>query len=148
MCCPVRALRIYLDRTRQHRDGRRRLFLPINQNTRDIVANTVSSWIKSTVLQAYCPSGDPAHDAQIRKMYSIGDEEVANLHRTAHEVLSQSTSYSFASTHCALSAILKACYWRSHHVFTDFYLRDVTVEDRDRMYRLSSQVFQGEAGPR
>ena len=148
MCCPVRALRIYLNRTQQVRDGRRRLFLPINSSTRDIVANTVSSWIKSTVIQAYSPSGNPTHDAQIRRIYDISPEEVANLHRAAHEVRAQSTSYSFASTHCALPAILKACYWRSRHVFTDFYLRDVTVEDRDRMYRLSSQVFQGNAGPR
>ena len=113
-----------------------------------MAASTVSSWIKSTVLKAYSPSGDPAHDAQIRRMYDIGAQEVANLHRAAHEVRAQSASYSFASTHCALSAILKACYWRSSHVFTDFYLRDVTVEDRDRMYSLSRQVFRDEAGPR
>ena len=145
---PVRALHIYLDRLKNVGDRRRRLFLSTNMKIRDIVANTVSSWIKSTVIQAYSPSGDPAHDAQLRRIYGIGEDEVANLHRTAHEVRAQSASYSFASTNCALSAILKACYWRSRHVFIDYYLRDVTVEDRDRMYRLSHQVFQGEAGPR
>ena len=148
-CCPVRALRIYLDRTNNVRDRRRRLFLSINPKVRDIVANTVSSWIKSTILQAYSPSGDLAHDEQLRRIYEITPDERAklNLHRPAHEVRAQSASYRFASTNCALTAILKACYWKRSHVFITYYLRDVTVKDKERLYRLSHQVFPGEPGP-
>ena len=100
-------------------------------------------------MQAYSPSGDYAHDQQLRRIYEIGPDEVAklNLHRPAHEVRAQSASYRFASTNCALTAILKACYWRDSHVFITHYLRDVTVKDRERLYRLSHQVFPGEPGP-
>ena len=59
-------------------------------------------------MQAYNPSGDFAHDEQLHRIYEIGPEEVANLHRPAHEVRAQSASYRFGSTNCVLSAILKA----------------------------------------
>ena len=147
LSCPVRALRIYLDRTKEIRGTRRRLLLPIVQDKdkpRDIAANTVSSWIKNTVLKAYSSSGQFLHDDHVRRLYNVGDQEAADLNRAAHEVRAQSASYKFDSTNQSLSTIMRACYWRSPTVFTDFYLRDISMEDREHLLRLSSRVLQGD----
>ena len=145
LSCPVRALRIYLRRSKDVRDSRRRLFLPLipQGKIRDITANTLSSWIKKTVHMAYSPSGRPTHDAYLRRLYSVGDDEVANLHRSAHEIRAQSATYSFVSARHSLASIMKSCYWRSSTVFTNFYLRDITMEDTEHLLRLSTQVLQG-----
>ena len=64
LSCPVRALRIYLQRTNEDKDSRRSLFLPVilQDKVRDIAANTLSSWIKQTVIKAHSHSGHPLHD--------------------------------------------------------------------------------------
>merc|ERR1711893_205885 len=91
-------------------DRRRRPFHSTNPKIRDIVANTVSSWIKSTVIQAYSPSGDFAQDEQLRKTYEIGPDEVANLHHPAHEARAQGlhTDPGQPTVPCLP---LKACYY-------------------------------------
>ena len=129
---------------------RRRLFLPVNikGKIRDIAANTLSSWIKQTVLKAYSPSGHPTHDAYIRRLYSVGDTERADLHRAAHEIRAQTTTYNFVSARHTLAAIMKTCYWRSSTVFTNFYLRDITMRDVNNVLRLSTHVLQGDRDAR
>ena len=134
-------LRIYLKRTKEARGKRHRLLLPVDPNNtkvRDITANTVSSWVKNTILQAYSRSGSPLHDEYLRRLYGVDAQEDVDFHRAAHEVRAQSASYKFLSTNQSLEAILRACYWRSSTVFTHFYLRDITVEDREHLYRLST----------
>ena len=146
LSCPVRALRIYLRRTNTARGKRRRLLLPINpanNKVRDITANTVSSWVKKTIVQAYSQSGSLLEDEYIRKLYGVNTQESANFHRAAHEVRAQSTSYKFDSTHHSLEAIMRMCYWRSSSVFTHFYLRDITLEDREHLHRLSTCAAPG-----
>ena len=144
--CPVRALRIYLKRTKADRGKRQRLLLPVdptNTKVRDITANTVSSWVKNTIIQAYSRSGSPLQDEYLRRLYGVDAQEDANFHRAAHEVRAQSASYKFLSTNQSLEAILRACYWRSSTVFTHFYLRDITVEDREHLNRLSTCALPG-----
>ena len=146
LLCPIRALRIYLSRTKPVRGPRRRLFLPLvpaGDKPRDITANTVSSWVKHTVMQAYARSTRPTHDQELRQLYGVDEKEVANFHRAAHESRAQSASYRFDKSHPSLAAIMKACYWRSSNVFINFYLREITMEDKEHLHRLSSLVLPG-----
>lgn len=146
LSCPVRALQIYLDRTKSVRGKRRRLLLPIDPTStkvKDITANTVSSWVKKTIVQAYSRSGSFTEDEYVRNLYGVDSQESANFHRAAHEVRAQSASYRFDSTHHSLEAIMRACYWRSSSVFTNFYLRDITLEDREHLLRLSTCAAPG-----
>ena len=52
--CPVRALRYYLDRTKDLRRGKDLVFVSFKKSFRkDILPSTISSWIKQTVLLCY-----------------------------------------------------------------------------------------------
>ena len=147
LSCPVRALKIYLRRTKDHREGRRRLFLPISDSVSDITANTVSHWVKQTLLLAYQATGNATGDAQDRRLFNISDEERKDFTRPAHEIRAQSASLAFASRHYSLASILRSCYWRSHTVFTEFYLRDITVQDNQEMLHLAAQYLPGGQDP-
>ena len=61
--CPVRALRYYLDRTKDLRQGKELVFVSFRKGfQRDIVPATISSWIKQTVLLCYQLSDQKAQD--------------------------------------------------------------------------------------
>ena len=63
---PVRALRYYLDRTKDLRKGKDLVFVSFRKSFhKDIVPATISSWIKQTVLLCY----------------QLSDEEAQNLHQ-------------------------------------------------------------------
>ena len=53
--CPVRLLKIYLDRTKDIRGDIRDLFLTYNDKgpVMEAFVNTLSGWIKRAILQAY-----------------------------------------------------------------------------------------------
>ena len=52
--CPVRALRYYLDRTKDLRRGKDLVFMSFKKSfQKDILPSTISSWIKQTVLLCY-----------------------------------------------------------------------------------------------
>ena len=52
--CPVRALRYYLDKTKDLRDKKELVFVSFKKNfNKDISPSTISSWIKQTVLLCY-----------------------------------------------------------------------------------------------
>ena len=52
--CPVRALRYYLDRTKELRKGKDLVFVSFRKSFhKDIVPSTISSWMKQTVLLCY-----------------------------------------------------------------------------------------------
>ena len=51
--CPVRALKYYLDRTKDMRKNKNLLFVAIKEGfTRDISTATISSWLKQTISTA------------------------------------------------------------------------------------------------
>ena len=108
--CPVRALKYYLDRTKDLRKNENLLFVAIKESfTRDISRATISSWLKQTILLAYESS----------------DSEPQLLHQVkAHDVRSMATSLAFRGGIC-LNEILEACFWKSHNTFTNFYLKDI-----------------------
>ena len=61
--CPVRALRYYLDRTKDLRKGKDLVFVSFRKGfQKDIVPATISSWIKETVLLCYHLSDEAAQN--------------------------------------------------------------------------------------
>jgi hypothetical protein len=112
---PVRALKIYLRRSRPYRRGRSRLFLPLYKAKEDISAQTVSSWLRWVIRSAYddlSPSG--AKRLKIR----------------AHEIRAVSTSVAL-DRNCSVKDIIAAVGWRSDSTFARFYLRDLSVQRRN-----------------
>jgi hypothetical protein len=114
--CPVRALRWYIDKTKDMRKGKKLLFVSVLPGHKgDIRPATLSGWIKNTILLAY---------------RSVTDE-IANLHGVrAHDVRSMGTSLAFHQQ-ASMAEILKAGTWKSHNTFTRFYLKDMTVVEGD-----------------
>ena len=108
--CPVRALRYYLDKTKDLRKGKKLLFVPIKEgHSKDISKPTISSCIKQSIILAYQKS----------------DQEVQNVSQVkAHEVRSLVASLAFKGG-VALDEIMASCFWRSHSTFTNFYLKDL-----------------------
>ena len=113
MLCPVRALRIYMERTDKIRSGsQKKLFISVQENfDRDISKNTISGWLKKTVM----------------KCYEVASPDSQRLFRLkAHDVRALSSSWAF-HRNASMENIMRACSWRSHNTFTGFYLRDLTM---------------------
>jgi len=109
--CPVRALKIYLARTKDLRQNKELLFVSYRSSfQKDISKNTLSSWIKSLLRDVH---GDP------------NDEAAQVSGRTTHAIRALAASMAFTSQ-AGLDEVLKACSWRCHSTFTDFYLKDLT----------------------
>ena len=68
--CPVRALRYYLDRTKDLRGSRSLLFISFKKgHTSDIRPATLSSWLKQTILLCYKQADQQALDlVQVKRM--------------------------------------------------------------------------------
>ena len=121
--CPVRAIRIYLDRTKTRRPAGSRLFLPLSGSKSSVHKNTIALWIRTV----------------IKRSYATDRSALQRLHgRLAHEVRALSTSWSF-SHNLSLSEVMQAASWRTHSTFSDFYLRDVSLMS-DGMYQLGPVV--------
>ena len=106
--CPVRALRIYLDRTSTLAPLRHRLFVSPRRPTRTLSKNAISFFLRDIITAA-----------------GASRSEVGRVR--AHDVRSVSTSVAF---HCnwSVSAVLESATWSSSTVFSSFYLRDVQHE--------------------
>ena len=122
--CPVRALRYYLDRTKDIRVGKELVFVSFRLGfQKDIVPATISSWLKQTVLLCY----------------QLSDEEAQNLHQVrAHDVRAFAASKAFQGG-VSLDQILSACHWKTHNTFTQFYLKDLAWADSE-LYHLGPIV--------
>ena len=114
--CPVRALRYYLDRTKDLRKDKDLVFVSFLKNFQmDIVPATIYSWIKQTVLLCY----------------QLSDEESQNLHQVrAHDV----RAFAAFQGGVSLDQILSSCHWKSHNTFTQFYLKDLAWADSERYH--------------
>ena len=122
LICPVRALKWYVTRTAVARGTKRRLFLSLKSPKKDVHANTITSWIKKLITYAY----DHATPEE-RRVFQI-DDGPPNLHRPAHEVRAWSSTISWLTGSISIQALMEGCYWKSHSVFTNHYLRSVTVD--------------------
>ena len=122
--CPVRALRYYLDRTSDLRQGKELVFVSFKKGfDKDISPATISSWIKQTVILCY----------------ELSDHQAHTLHQVkAHDVRAFAASKAFQSG-VSFEQILSACHWKSHNTFTQFYLKDVAWADSE-LYHLGPVV--------
>ncbi|XP_071084229.1 uncharacterized protein [Haliotis cracherodii] len=112
LLCPVRALRIFIRRSKTRRGSRKRLFIPVSTtSTTEVSRNTISLWLRAVILQAY---------------------SIANLDpprtNNPHEIRALASTMALHSN-CTIKTIMEGCFWRSDTVFASHYLRDVTLED-------------------
>ena len=108
LLCPVRALRIYLDRTRSLSPLRHRLFVSPRRPSRAMSKNAVSFFLRKVIHVA-----------------GTSRPEVGSVR--AHEVHSVSTSVAFHQN-WSVSSVLESATWSSSSVFSSFYLCDIQHE--------------------
>ena len=123
--CPVRALRFYLDRTKDLRGSRSLLFISFKKgHTSDIRPATLSSWLKQTILLCYKQADQQALDlVQVK----------------AHDIQAFAASKAFYGG-VSVDQIMQACHWKAHNTFTNFYLKDLTWSDTDNNMYLGPVV--------
>ena len=109
--CPVRALRIYLQRTRSLSPLRHRLFVSPRRPSRAMSKNAVSFFLLEVIHAA-----------------GASRPEVGAVR--AHEVRSVSTSVAF-HRNWSVSSVFESAAWASSSVFSSFYLRDIQHEYDD-----------------
>ena len=114
--CPVRALKVYLEKTKSMRKGKALLFVSLREGySKDITRITISQWIKHTIHTCYQSS-------------DMTDQQVTQVR--AHDVRAMAASLAFKGG-ISLEQVLSSCYWRSHNTFTNFYLKDICWENDD-----------------
>ena len=122
LLCPVRALCIYLDRTRSLSPFRHRLFVSPRRPSRAMSKNAVSFFLCEVI-----------HAARASR------PEVGSVR--AHEIRSVSTSVAF-HRNWSVSSVLESATWSSSSLFSSFYLRDIQHE-YDLMLSLGPFVAAG-----
>ena len=123
--CPVRALRFYLDRTKDLRGSRSLLFISFKKgHTSDIRPATLSSWLKQTILLCYKQA-----DQQALELVQV----------KAHDIRAFAASKAFYGG-VSVDQIMQACHWKAHNTFTNFYLKDLTWSDTDNNMYLGPVV--------
>ena len=109
--CPVRALKIYLRKTCDLREGKEKLFIAFKKGHKtDIVKNTISFWIRKTIAAAYNESPE-----ELKKRFRI----------RAHDVRALASSWAFLRN-ISLDDVMDACSWKARSTFIRHYLRDLT----------------------
>ena len=109
--CPVRALKVYIAKTKDLREGKQLLFVSYKAGHKgDIHKNTISSWIRKLLYFSY----------------SKATEDVIRLSSArTHEVRALASSMAFRGS-IELEEVLRACTWKNSNTFTTHYLRDVS----------------------
>ena len=123
LLCPVRALRFYLNKVKEERGTRQRLFLPIKQGLVDISSQTISKWIVKVVKHCYESSS-----VDSKSLYGV----------KAHEVRALSASWALFNG-IPFSEIMSAAFWRSNSTFTEYYLRSL-AQYSDELFSLGPIV--------
>ena len=108
LLCPVRALRIYLDRIASLAPLRHRLFVSPCRPSRCLSKNAVSFFLRDVISSA-----------------GASRPEVGRLR--ANDICSVSTSVTF-HRNWSVSAVLESATWNSSLVFSSFYLSDLQHE--------------------
>ena len=109
LLCPVRALRIYVKRTKEIRDNTQQLFINPNKNN-GMAKHSISYWLKRCIKLAYEIS-----EPQLLK----------TLHRVMpHEIRAMATTLA-VNKHVPIQSIMKKAYWKTDTSFTSFYFKDI-----------------------
>ena len=117
LLCPVRAVKVYLDRTASHRPRCERLFVTAGRSKKEISKTTVSFWLRKTISRAYELSGTalPVPAPRARETSGI-----------APSILFRKNF--------AVDQVLKAGTWRRHTTFMRHYLRDIAHKSLDTFH--------------
>ena len=117
LLCPVRAVKVYLDRTAPHRPRCERLFVTAGRSKKEISKTTVSFWLRKTISRAYELSGTalPVPAPRARETRGI-----------APSILFRKNF--------AVDQVLKAGTWRRYTTFTRHYLRDIAHKSLDTFH--------------
>ena len=117
LLCPVRAVKVYLDRTAPHRPRCERFFVTAGHSKKEIAKTTVSFWLRKTISRAYELSGTalPVPAPRARETRGI-----------APSILFRKNF--------AVDQVLKAGTWRRHTTFTRHYLRDIAHKSLDTFH--------------
>ena len=111
--CPVRALRAYLQRTKEFRDGQStNLFLAPSNPRRIATKNALAYLLKSTIIEAH-------------KDVSTETGTVCKV--KPHEMRAVATSLSFEHN-LSIDSVLEAAQWRSNSVFASHYLKEISIQ--------------------
>ena len=108
LLCPVRALRIYLDRSASLSPLPRRLFISPRRPLRALSKNAFSFFLRGVI-----------HEAE------AGRPEVGPVR--AHSIMGVSTSAAF-HRNWSVASVLDSAMWRSNSVFVSFSLCDIQHE--------------------
>ena len=113
-----------MDKTKDMRQDKRKLFIAYKQGyDKEIHANTISSWVKNTILLAY---------------ESMTDEDKRLMGVKAHQVRAMAASWALQKN-VSMENIMVACSWKSHNTFTQYYLKDMALIS-EQMYHLGPVV--------
>ena len=117
LLCPVRAVKVYLDRTASHCPRCERLFVTAGRSKKEIAKTTVFFWLRKTISGAYELSGTalPVPAPRARETRGI-----------APSILFRKNF--------AVDQVLKAGTWRRHTTFTRHYLRDIAHKSLDTFH--------------
>ena len=117
LLCPVRAVKVYLDRTAPHRPRCERLFVTAGRSKKEISKTTVSFWLRKTISRAYELSGTalPVPAPRARETRGIAPSILFRKNFAVYQVL-------------------KAGTWRRHTTFTRHYLRDIAHKSLDTFH--------------
>ena len=105
MLCPVRAVKIFLHKTKSLRKHRKRLFIPTEE---DLAKSTLSRWVRYAIRHAYS---------------SISKNPNRLFKPRAHELRALFASWAYVN-YIPLEEILKSAVWSSSSLFASHYLRD------------------------
>ena len=111
LLCPIRAIKVYLKRTKILRKNRNRLFIP-TRGDHDINKSTISKWVKYTIKHAY---------------KAISTNQIKPLKIRAHELRALSASWAYFNF-IPLDEIIKAAVWSNSSIFASHYLRDFSSQ--------------------
>ena len=114
---PVRALRYYLDLTKDLRGSRSLLFISFKKgHTSDIRPATLSSWLKQTILLCYKQADQQALDL---------------IQVKAHDIRAFAASKALYGG-VSVDQIMQACHWKAQHIYKFLPKRPYLVGHRQQ----------------
>ena len=115
LLCPVRALRIFRERTMDLRPRPRTLFVSLRDRSKPLSKNALSYLLKETILHSH---------------RELGEDHFPVMRVKAHDIRGVATSLNLWRNK-SFSVILDAASWKTPSVFANHYLRDVERVDGD-----------------
>lgn len=114
LLCPVRALKVYFERTQAVRGPSPNLWCSVRDPSRPLSKNALSFFLRDLIVEAH----NQVEDVQL---------QISKV--KAHEVRAVSTSLAYRRN-LSLDSIIQATFWKCRSVFASHYLREIeTIYD-------------------